>query len=118
MQAQDCSVLHQLLLSRCPHQPSSPTRLACVQPTPCSWQLPYTTGNSWQVATHIMAGGRLPIPPAEQLPGPDRLAPAQLDAYVALMERCWQQARDARPSFTQIIADLRWAAGYRAWPCW
>ncbi|KAL4441448.1 hypothetical protein ABPG77_001952 [Micractinium sp. CCAP 211/92] len=72
-----------------------------------TWQLPYTTGNSWQVATHIMAGGRLPIPPAEQLPGPDRLAPAQLDAYVALMERCWQQARDARPSFTQIIADLR-----------
>lgn len=65
------------------------------------------------MATHIIAGGRLPIPPAEQLPGPDRLAPAQLAAYLALMERCWHQDRDARPSFAQVIGDLRWglAAG-------
>lgn len=38
-----------------------------------------------------MDGHRLPIPPRDQLPGPDTARFAGLDAYIALMQRCWLQ---------------------------
>ncbi len=40
-----------------------------------------------------MDGHRLAIPPRDQLPGPDTASFAGLDAYIALMQRCWAQVR-------------------------
>lgn len=60
-----------------------------------------------QLVSLVTQGGRLPIPPADQLPGPDRLAPAQLDAYVALMRHCWAQNQFDRPAFAEVIVELR-----------
>jgi hypothetical protein len=38
-----------------------------------TWQLPWGSegGNTWQIVGAVMAGGRLPIPPRDQLPGTD-----------------------------------------------
>jgi hypothetical protein len=38
-----------------------------------TWQLPWGSegGNAWQIVGAVMAGGRLPIPPRDQLPGND-----------------------------------------------
>lgn len=65
-----------------------------------------------QVARHILDGGRLPIPELEQLPGPggEFQAPGPaggIGLYLGLMERCWAQRPDNRPTFPNIIASLR-----------
>lgn len=46
------------------------------------------------------------MPPREELPGP--LPSEQLyDAYVALLLRCWAQQPQDRPTFGDVIAELR-----------
>lgn len=62
-----------------------------------------------QIAKSIMAGERLPVPEPERLPGPDALPPAQLEALLSVMRRCWLQAPEARPGFQQVAAELRCA---------
>ena len=48
---------------------------------------------SMKIVSSLMRGDRLPVPPREHLPGPDTLRFTGLDAYVALMQRCWAQVR-------------------------
>lgn len=38
-----------------------------------------------QIASTVIGGGRLEVPPPEQLPGPHRLSPAAFEAYCRLM---------------------------------
>lgn len=49
------------------------------------------------------------MPPAEQLPGMPESGPSEgLDEYVALLQRCWAQDPEQRPTFADIIPQLRW----------
>ena len=85
------------------HPPSLPRRHELL-----TWQLPWGTTNPWQLVNHVLAGGRLEVPPREALPGPDTAAFAGLDAYISLMQRCWAQDPVERPAFQQIVTELRW----------
>lgn len=61
----------------------------------------------------IASGERLPVPALQELPGAP--PPAQLyDAYVALMRRCWAQQPADRPTFSQVIVELRGILGRHA----
>ena len=72
-----------------------------------TWDLPWGTSNPWGIVGQISAGNRLAIPPRDALPGPNSGAWPQLDLYIALMEKCWAQEPEARPTFDEIMADLR-----------
>ncbi|PRW05763.1 Purple acid phosphatase 18 [Chlorella sorokiniana] len=70
--------------------------------------VPYGSGNPWQLVSHVLSGGRLDLPPPEALPGGSSPAlQAGLPAYVALMKRCWAQAPEDRPAFDHIVQQLR-----------
>ena len=72
-----------------------------------TWDLPWGAANPWGIVGQVSAGHRLPIPPPEALPGPDSGAWPGLREYVALMNRCWAQEADERPSFEQIMKALQ-----------
>ena len=55
----------------------------------------------------VTEGGRLEVPSRDALPGPDTANFARLDDYVALMRRCWAHIPDDRPTFQEIISELR-----------
>lgn len=62
-----------------------------------------------QIVSSVLAGERLEVPPAEQLPGmPEGGPPEGLDEYVSLLQRCWAQDPEQRPTFADIIPQLRW----------
>lgn len=48
------------------------------------------------------------VPPLEELPGPGAAAFSGLDAYIRLMEDCWAQEPQDRPSFEDVVPRLRW----------
>lgn len=81
-----------------------------------------------QLVRYVADGGRLEIPKLEELPGlapitsssggaageggvfpgaGAREAPVGLDDYLALMRKCWHQDPEERPTFAQIIDQLR-----------
>ncbi len=58
-----------------------------------------------QVAKVVMGGGRLEIPPdPAALPGGTF---GGVDLFTALIRKCWAQDPAARPTFADIIADLK-----------
>ena len=59
-----------------------------------------------QVAKTVMDGGRLRVPPADQLPGGAGSSEG-LRGYVGLMSACWAQEPGQRPTFAAIIAELK-----------
>lgn len=66
-----------------------------------TWELPWATSGPWQLVNLITNGGRLEIPAREQLPGADTPQFDGLDA------RCWAHDAAARPTFEEIIPELR-----------
>lgn len=60
-----------------------------------------------QVQATVCRGGRPTVPSAEELPGPAPLSPNTVPAFIALMEACWAQAPEERPSFVAIEDSLR-----------
>lgn len=72
-----------------------------------TWELPWGPTNPWQVVTVVTEGGRLEVPPREDLPGPDTMDFEGLDAYVTLMKKCWAHNPEDRPVFQEIISELR-----------
>ena len=60
-----------------------------------------------QVVSVVAEGGRLEVPDRDSLPGPDTNTFEGLDQYITLMRRCWAQNPEDRPTFQEIIADLR-----------
>lgn len=77
----------------------------------CSWELltwaiPWEGVNAFQLVFMVSSGDRLAMPALEALPGklPER---AVYDAYVALVRRCWAQDAAERPTFGDIISELR-----------
>lgn len=70
--------------------------------------MPWAQGPSpWALVSLVTQGGRLPRPPADQVPGPDRLAPPLLEEYVALLQRACAQNHPDRPTFKEIAEALR-----------
>lgn len=59
-----------------------------------------------QIGKSLMDGARPPIPGPLDVKGGwfD-----MMDDYMALIEGCWAQNPQDRPSFAQIIVELRWA---------
>ena len=72
-----------------------------------TWELPWGTSNPWGIVGQITTGQRLPIPPANELPGPESGSWPKLGDYIALMNRCWAQEPSDRPSFQEIMVALR-----------
>ncbi len=68
-------------------------------------------GHAWymQVAKTVMNGGRLEIPDDSHIPGLDGGIEG-ISAYRALLQRCWAQSPQDRPSFDEIVDELRWVA--------
>lgn len=60
-----------------------------------------------QLVGKLMAGATLPIPPRDQLPGPDTAAFTGLDAYIQLHQRCCLQATAERPPLEEVVWALR-----------
>lgn len=58
-----------------------------------------------------MEGGRPPIPPRQDLPGKDTAAFEGLDDYIKLMQQCWAQEPEERPSIGRVIEGLRCVLG-------
>ena len=60
-----------------------------------------------QISAKVSAGERLPIPPREELPGPDTGKFEGLDAYCQLIRECWTQLPEERPALAVVIRRLR-----------
>lgn len=71
------------------------------------WQVPFAEENPWQLVRFVSDGGRLPIPDRSQLPGPGTADFKGLDGYIALLQRCWAQEPEGRPTFSEVIDALR-----------
>ncbi|KAL4517811.1 hypothetical protein Ndes2437B_g03932 [Nannochloris sp. 'desiccata'] len=71
-----------------------------------TWKLPWSdTPTVWNIVGNVLKGGRPALPPRAELPG---LKPSDnLDAYTALIQRCWAQEPSARPDFNSIASELR-----------
>ncbi len=63
-----------------------------------------------QIASQIIEGKRLMVPNRSDLPG-DLFG--GLDRYIGLMQKCWAHQPLDRPSFAQIIGELRWVSSKR-----
>lgn len=74
---------------------------------PTCRELPWGNVGTWQLINLLMNGGRLEIPPRERLPGEDTPSFAGLDDYISLLQRCWVQEPADRPTFHQIVPELR-----------
>jgi serine/threonine protein kinase len=74
-----------------------------------TWQAPWSEvgGNPWQLAAGVISGKRPAVPPREALPGPDTAQFGGLDAYIALMQRCWATDPAERPGFAEVVRQLR-----------
>lgn len=70
-------------------------------------ELPWPHVGPWSLVGKLMDGVRLEVPPRDQLPGFDTPAFQGLDAYVALMKRCWAQRPEERPGFEEAIHEIR-----------
>lgn len=66
------------------------------------------TPNPWQITTHLLEGRRPPIPPAEELVRTAKGATLEgVHALIHLVEQCWAQDPQLRPSFDDIVPELR-----------
>jgi serine/threonine protein kinase len=71
-----------------------------------TWAIPWEGVNAFQLVFMVSSGDRLAMPALEALPGKPP-EPAVYDAYVALVRRCWAQDAADRPTFGDIISELR-----------
>jgi serine/threonine protein kinase len=71
-----------------------------------TWTLPWHASpykvRRWVVLEEL----RPEVPSRAELPGPDAATYAGLDAFVELMQECWAQAPENRPTFQQIVPRL------------
>lgn len=72
-----------------------------------TWDIPWLKDNPWSIVHIVGNGGRLQIPSRWDLPGDDTPQFQGLDDYIALMQQCWAQNVYDRPSFGEIVQELR-----------
>lgn len=70
-----------------------------------TWELPWPGRNSFQIMALMIGRKRMEVPTAADLPGGGFTG---MEAYVALMERCWSESPADRPTFEEVVAALRW----------
>lgn len=68
---------------------------------------PFHNMSEYRVAGYVLDGGRPVVPPLDELPGPDTAQFAGMEAYIELMQECWAQQPEERPSFEQIVPRLK-----------
>ncbi|KAK9862943.1 hypothetical protein WJX84_012116 [Apatococcus fuscideae] len=69
------------------------------------WRLPWEELGPFQIMVSISERKQRPdIPPMDELPGD---AFQELPQYVTLLEACWQEEPEQRPSFESVITSLR-----------
>lgn len=79
-----------------PYHPASPVAL-----------LPSCSTRRYIVST-VVHGGRLELPsPDAPLPGPGRLPPPLMEAYVGLLRACCAPDKAQRPTFSEVVGRLR-----------
>ncbi|PSC69274.1 Serine threonine-kinase CTR1 [Micractinium conductrix] len=72
-----------------------------------TWEVPWSGVDFWEIVAALLGGERLPVPAREALPGADTPGFAGLDAYCQLMQRCQSGEPADRPTFLEIIPQLR-----------
>ncbi|KAL4422385.1 hypothetical protein ABPG75_008582 [Micractinium tetrahymenae] len=76
-----------------------------------TWELPFIELTNFQIMMAVTQQGKRPAVKdqwgAAQYPGGTFVA---YEEYVALMQRCWADNPEARPTFEQVIVDLRKSA--------
>lgn len=72
-----------------------------------TWEVPFASENQWQIMRYVAEGGRLSVPPLQQLPGMETAQFTGLQAYIQLMNNCWAQVPEDRPTWVRIINELR-----------
>ncbi|GAB4821003.1 hypothetical protein N2152v2_008049 [Parachlorella kessleri] len=71
-----------------------------------TWDVPFAEFPHFQLIKHVAASGRPALPPRQDLPGSDAGELGGLDGYIALMQRCWAQDPEERPSFQEVARTL------------
>lgn len=79
--------------------PAPPT-----SPPAVTWEQPWAAVGAWEVVSVVNNGGRPEIPAPRDLRGG---AFPGLPAYTALLRRCWAQNPYDRPSFAELVPELR-----------
>ena len=72
-----------------------------------TWQLPWGQENPWAIVNAVTEGQRLAVPPMYELPGPRSAGWRGLSRYIELMQRCWEHSPADRPTFFEIMANLK-----------
>ena len=67
--------------------------------------LPWRLTNEWAIVNSVREGGRLAVPPMDEVPGP-RCSEDLFAGYVRLMTRCWSQDPESRPAFEGVVDEL------------
>ncbi|GAB4821070.1 hypothetical protein N2152v2_008116 [Parachlorella kessleri] len=71
-----------------------------------TFELPWGRFNQWQIMKMVSEGRRLQVPPRSALP-PASQGFEGLGLYEDLIRKCWAGEPGERPTFTEVIADLR-----------
>lgn len=74
-----------------------------------TWEIPWSKENPWTVVSVVINGGRLPIPGKQNLPIQSEFK--KLDDFISLIHLCWAQNPYDRPTFTEIVQQLRGMEG-------
>lgn len=83
----------------------SPAAAPPLQSPPAvTWEQPYSSVNLYEVVSLVNNGGRPEVPAPAALRGG---AFPGLPAYTALLRRCWAQNPYDRPSFAELVPELR-----------
>jgi len=68
--------------------------------------IPWTGTSQLQVAMKVMSNERLPVPSASEVFGLEGQQLPGYGQYVDLLQQCWAQEKDSRPTFRHIAAIL------------
>lgn len=68
-------------------------------------QVPWGSANPWHIVNSLRTGGRLPFPAREEMLGGAPSGPVY-DRFINLINRCWAQAPEDRPTIGDVASEL------------
>ena len=72
-----------------------------------TWNVPWGLVSTWSIVGAVGKGQRPRIPQSSMLPGPEGGNWPHLETYVELLQRCWAQNAEERPTFVEILGKFR-----------